>query len=363
MKQALGRTLILLSLTIIDEAVRAGIAYPDPPGGWTYTYNGDAAAFGTGVFDALDGTWSRSNGSSEWDGSAIGGTIDASNKPGGAMSITESNVTYLRIQDPGRPSDYSGTNNGCGGCSLANPSNRKLVFAHDMTAEGAPDTVLDDGFTFSFRARIPTPSNTTAPLDPLYPNGEGANGPQPYPAGGDGFVIADNAYGYFTVRQVAGGKIGFSLTVSNDTAGGLNTTPQAGYQGLSMNGLNGTTLNNNVDFGEVPPQFLSLDPTAWNECWIVLRKDDSGLGTHVSFIYANGSLTPQIFHLTAANAGETVYNSMSFFALAMSTTAQMGAVDVDFVAYKFAAVFPAGSGGLPPVIANVSPVPPTQGNL
>ena len=53
----------------------------------------------------------------------------------------------------------------------------------------------------------------------------------------------------------------------------------------------------------------------------------------------------------------------SFFALAMSTTAQMGAVDIDFVAYKFGAVFPAGSGGLPPQISNVSPVPATQGNL
>jgi hypothetical protein len=39
-----------------------------------------------------------------------------------------------------------------------------------MTAEGCPDTVLDDGFTITFRARIPTPAKTSAPLDQLYPS-------------------------------------------------------------------------------------------------------------------------------------------------------------------------------------------------
>src|SRR2546427_3089646 len=220
MKSLSCSSLVLFGLTLAGLPVIAGpgLAYPDPPGGWTYTFKGDAGVFGTGAFDALDGTWNRNNGSSEWDGSALGPTIATTNKPGGVMVVanglhqSETNVTYLRIQDPGNPSQYSGAaNNGCGGCTIANPANRKILFVHNMTAEGCPDTVLDDGFTITFRARIPTPGNTTAPLDPLYPSGESGSGPQPYPADGDGIILQDNANGCLSARQLATGQIGFSL--------------------------------------------------------------------------------------------------------------------------------------------------------
>ena len=201
MKRIARLAVVSLALIIPTAAVLAGpgIAYPDPPGGWTYVLNGDQAVCGSGAFDSLDGTWNRSNGSSEWDCSAIGGTIQSGNFPGGALAVTnglnpaETNVTYLRIQDPGNPAQYSGaTNNGCGGCTIANPANRKILFVHDMTAEGCPNTVLDDGLTITFRARIPTPGKTSAPLDSLYPSGESSSGPQPYPADGDGIIIQDN---------------------------------------------------------------------------------------------------------------------------------------------------------------------------
>lgn len=193
--------------------------------------------------------------------------------------------------------------------------------------------------------------------------GESANGPKPYPVGGDGYVVADNAYGLLTIRQLTGGKIAFSLTTTNDTGGGLATTPKANFQGLSMNGLNGTALTNTVNFGQVPSQFLSLDPTEWNEFWIVLRKDDSGLGTHTAHIYTNGAPSAQVFHLTAAaSAGD--YAAISYVTLGMSQTAQMGAVDVDFLAYKFEAVFPPGSIELvPPTISDVTPASSPQGIL
>ena len=299
MKKLLCPFVILTGLALTSQSVNAGLAYPDPPGGWKYVYAGDAAAYGTGawnagVFDALDGTWSRSNGSSEWDGSVIGGTISSSNAPGGVMTWTEpdpvypgTNVTFLRIQDPGNPSQYG----------YATPGNRKILLGHDMTTtEGCPDNVLDTGFTCTFRARVPTPAKTTGPLDPLYPNGESGSGPQPYPAGGDGYLVMDNAWGLFSVRQLAGGKVGLSLVVSNDTTGGLTTTPKANAQGLEINGLNGTVQTGNVDWNEVTPQYLPLDPTDWNEFWIVVQSDVSGLGTRIALVYTNGSLTPQVFH-------------------------------------------------------------------
>src|SRR5256885_15106995 len=103
MEKLFSNCLILFCLPFASQGIKAGLASPDPPGGWTYTFNGDAAAFGTGSFDALDGTWNRSNGSSEWDGSRVGPVIDVTtNKPGGASAFTEddpaspgSSVTYL----------------------------------------------------------------------------------------------------------------------------------------------------------------------------------------------------------------------------------------------------------------------------
>ncbi|MBI3849711.1 MAG: carbohydrate-binding protein [Verrucomicrobia bacterium] len=372
MKRIFYHSLILLGLTITSQSVKAGLAYPAPPGGWTYTLTGDAAAFGTGVFDSLDGTWNRSIGTSEWDGSPLGPTIATTNKPGGVGTYIEgdltypgSNVTYLRIQDTGNPPQYSTlTNNGCDGCSLGGPSNRKIAFVHDMTDEGAPDTFLDDGFTITFRARVPTPAKTTQPLDPLYPNGESGSGPQPYPAGGDGYLIADDSNGFFNPHQAAIGKLGFSLVTSNDTLGGLTAVPKANFQGLMVNGLNGTAPNNNIDFNESPAQFLPLDPTDWNEFWIVVQRDPSALGTHVLFVYTNGSVNAQIFHVTAASAsGQAGGGGPNHIEMGMTQTAQSGCVDIDFLAYKFAAVFPPGSGGLPPSITDVSPNSPSQGNL
>ena len=364
MKKLLCPSLILCGLLLTSQAVNAGIAYPDPPGGWTYLLNGDRADYGSGVagtFDGLDGYWDFINGSSLWDGSTIGGTISSTNKPGGVMTNTEpdltypgTNVTYLRMQDCGNPSQYG----------FADPSNRKLMFGHDMSAEGCPDNVLDAGFTLTFRARVPTPAKTTAPLDNLYPSGESGNGPQPYPAGGDGYLINDNANGLIAVRQLLVGKLGFSLVVSNDTAAGINAPLKANFQGLMVNGLNGPTANNNVDFDDAAlcqRQFLSLDPTEWNEFWIVMQQDLSGLGTHIALVYTNGALSPQIFHVTAASSmGE--YTTVNLITLGMTQTAQSGTIDLDFLAYKFEAVFPPGAGGAPPTISAVLPTPPPSGN-
>src|SRR5206468_1199680 len=83
MKRIARLAVVSLALIIPTAAILAGpgIAYPDPPGGWTYVLNGDQAVCGSGAFDSLDGTWNRSNGSSEWDCSAIGGTIQFGNFP------------------------------------------------------------------------------------------------------------------------------------------------------------------------------------------------------------------------------------------------------------------------------------------
>ena len=255
-------------LTLVASSAQCGVAFSDPAGGWTYIFNGDAAAYGdTTSFDALDGTWSHNNGSDQWDGSQIGGTFGPDNAPGGVNIITEGGITYLRIQDTGDPRDYG----------YPDPSNRKIYFGHNMNDRGANNTVLDEGVTLSFRARIPT----NGPLDALHRDGQQANGVQPYPAAGDGYVTSDGGKGNFVIKQGGGGAIAFSLTTTNDTPGGDPATGRANFAGLTMNEFAGNQISGSVNFGQgTATNVVPFNPTEWHEFWIVLRKDPGGVGTH-----------------------------------------------------------------------------------
>ena len=332
-----------------------GVAYPDPVGGWTYIYNGDKDTFGNvNAFDSLDGTWSKDNGSASWDGSKIGGAFNnTDNHPGGVMTITESNVTYLRIQDTGDPRDYPEPG---GSGNYTDPSNRKIYFGHNIETDGGSPTVLNDGITLSFRARIPTTNNTTFPLDPLHRDGQGAAGIQPYPAGGDGYVTSDGGKGNFVIKQGAGasGAIAFSLTQTNDTPGGDPNANRANFAGLTMNEFAGNQISGNVNFGQgSATNVIPFNPTEWHELWIVLRKDPANVGTHQGFIYRDGSLNPIIFRITAGNGSDY---DQSYLAIGSTATPQTSALDIDFVAYKLGVNFPPGAfDNLPPEIVNVSP--------
>ncbi len=343
---------VLAIFVLSNQQALLGAAFSPPPGGWSYVYNGDKATAGDAGsgFSSLDGTWSHDNGSDEWDGSVIGGTFGDGNRPGGAMAVTEGGVTYLRIQDTGDPRDYGYADPG---------SNRKIYFGHSLTERGAKDNMLDDGFTLSFRARIPTPSNTTAPLDPWHRDGLNAAGVKPYPAAGDGYVTSDAGKGNFVIKQNTGGAIAFSLTTANDTTGGA-LTPIANFTGLTMNENAGNVVaGTQVNFGlGTGTNVIAFNPTEWHEFWIVVRKDPSNIGTHQGYIYMDGSLTPRVFNITAGNGDD--YAGISYLAIGMTATPQNSALDIDFVAYQFGAAFPSGAAGsLPPEIANFTPVPNT----
>src|SRR5437763_413362 len=130
MQKSFSSLFVLCPVLLLFSSVkiRAGVAYPAPPGGWTYLYQGTnltVGAEGSG-FTSLDGTWSHDNGSDTWDGSSIGGVFSSgdgfgiSNGPGGTDLIVENGVGYLRLQDTGDPRDYG----------YPDPSNRKIYFAH-----------------------------------------------------------------------------------------------------------------------------------------------------------------------------------------------------------------------------------------
>ncbi|MBN2269355.1 MAG: PEP-CTERM sorting domain-containing protein [Sedimentisphaerales bacterium] len=271
-------------------------------GGIIYTYNGSADAPGSGsAFDALDGTWSHSNGSDEWDATAIG-----LGRPGGAMSLTVGADTFLRIQDTGDPRDYG----------MGDPgSNRKVYLAHDLTADGLSDTFLNEGITLAFRARL----STSPPLDDLHPDGGG--GIVPFPASGDGYLIHDGGKGSIGLHQNAGGTISFSLVTEADGQGMLNSG------GLIMNNMNGSAVTGDVDSGEAGAlNFLPLDPTVWHD--FIIDIIAGGTGTHIVGISVDGG--PSVgFNLTAGSGND--YDGINYLAIGQGSTGQSGAIDIDYV--------------------------------
>jgi len=307
---------VVLVLGIASGPAVAGVSYQNPPGGWLYIFNGDAAA--PAVTAALDGKWDHyddsSGGSDAWDGSGIGAGL-----PGGVSALVEG-VSFLRIQDV-FPRDPG-----------AEPSNRKIYFGHNITAapEGAPADLLDSGVTVSFRVRL----STTPPVD----NFDG--GATPWPAGGDGYVGHDGGKGNFGIRAANDKLISFCLSLASDQTAFLG-----GKQGLTMNSRNGTAPNDAVDVldGEGTLNILEIaDLKAWHEFFINIKADTSGSGTHLVKIWMDGSLTPTEFHVTASTANETNYAAFGYLALGCGNTGQAGAFDTDFFAYKPGLYAPGG---------------------
>lgn len=324
--------------------MNAQTTFQPPEGGWDYAYEGDAADYAPDGFASLDGTWSHDNASDQWDGSAIDGEFGDDNSPGGAMTIAEDDTDYLRIQDTGDPRDYGFSDPG---------SNRKIYFGHNLADHGASETVLDDGVTLHFRARVPI----NGPLDSLHPDGQQQNGVQSYPDGGDGYVTSDGGKGNFVIKQQSGGAIAFSLTTASDTPFGDPNRFVTRFAGLSMNEFVGNEISGDVNFGQGDGKnIIPLDPTQWHEFWIVIQRDEDNVGTHVASIYMDGNTTPQVFKMTAGDGAEGDYSGFSYLAMGATATSQSAALDVDFCRVKLGAVPPPGaSANPPPSYANLSP--------
>lgn len=347
----------------------AGILFPDPAGGWTYIFNGDSADPGGGQdFDALDGQWSHANASDQWDGSGLGGElgqqtgslgeVEESNAPGGIEVRTEGETSFLRLQDTGDPRQYPAGGPGSEFLYL-DPSNRKILFAHDMTALGAPDDVLDQGLTLSFRVRVPPGDG----LDALYrwgeydPSNPASSDPSPYPAGGDGYLIDEGGLGNIQMRQAAGGSIAFALTLADDALRGTQP-PAAGFQGFHLNSLNGNKPTPQVGYQEgVHNNAYSFDPTQWHEFYLVIRKDPARVGTHQVYVFSDAYPFPKVprdFQVTAGTASD--YPGISYLAFGLPSSTQSGALDLDWLAYRVGTVFPPGvADQFPPEFSDLDP--------
>jgi len=249
-----------------------------PPVGTPYTYDGDAP----------DATWDHDNGSDQWDGTGPGeGSL------GGAMSLTEDSITFLRIQDTGDPRDYGYSDPG---------SNRKIYFTH------ATDIGLD-GARLEFSIRVAT----TPPLD--------GTGTQAWPAGGIGYHIRDGGKGMIGISDGVG-IISFSLAKTGEPD--FENVPS---DVLVMNNLVGTEPSGDVDTGEgIGLNVITVeDATQWNT--FVIDIAAGGSGTHVVTVSANGG-PAQSFDVTAGDGTEA---ESPYIAIGSSGTGGVTAFDVDYI--------------------------------
>lgn len=338
MRKAKLTVCVGLSLLLgVGGLAMAGEAYPDPMGGWAYTYTGDGAAGGTAAwnstvsdsdpFDALDGTWGHTNDSDMWDAS-----ISYTDAGGGVRSQDG----YLTIADR---------------VGVDGP-NSKYMFAHDISGEGGSSaTVIDDGVTLSFRTRLTS-----------Y---------QP-----DGAEIRSSGKGMFGINQIkihdpdiyplndsAGEKISFALIKASDYP--VSTDPLYPFPdeykvpGLIMNRCVGTSPSKNIDTDDYKKPDATLDTlrvlpidestlTDWHEFWITIVADTSGGGTHKVTIYLDGSLDPNVFHVTASVGGndypsfDPVVNSVwrNYIAMGNCRTSQNAAFDADFFSWAPGVIVP-----------------------
>ncbi len=279
-------------------------AYPAPAGGWAYLLTGDSAAANSTA--ALDGTWNHDNSIDSWAGDGRG--------PDATLGGVATASGILTIED----------------ALAAGTDNRRIYFTHNLLSDvgfATAATILDAGVTLTFRARL------TPPADPLT---ELTNAP-------NGWINHSDGKGMFGLRQVGGGIISFSLNQTEEDLTGT-TTFGFGQAGLHLNSLNGDVRASAVDPNEGGTlNLLPLDPAAWHEFWITIQDNGADPGTHRVSIYLDGALTPVVYNVTSGNGADvatTDSSSTNYLALGLGSTAQRGAVDVDFFGYKPGVITP-----------------------
>jgi len=281
--------------------------YAAPQGGWTYLLDGGADANSDSA--ALDGTWDHTNSSDSWGGDGRGsgnGLAGGVSTAGGILTIEDAIVSGSTSFD-----------------------NRRIYFTRDLSQDGTVTnaaTLLDDGVTMSFRARLTPPS----PTDPLT---ELATAP-------DGYVNVSDGKGMFGLRQSGGGGALISFTLNQAVEDrSTASTWNFGQAGLHMNSLNGNVTGSFVDPGEGGTvNVLPLDPTAFHEFWITIQDNGTDAGTHRVSIFVDGSDTPTVFNVTAGFGNDLPFDD--YLALGVGSTFQVGAFDIDYLAYKAGAVMP-----------------------
>ena len=264
---------IMLAITLM-----AGLANAATP----YQYDGTPDTPGaTNNWDSLDGTWDHNNGSDQWGGDRIGsvplGPTGGVETMPNAGAITPANPAFLRIQDP-RPSGGTG-------------DNRKIYLAHEI------DFGLD-GAHLDFRVRLATAG--TGAIDEFL----------------DGSAWPDNGKGYTNFHDGGKGNIAIrEAAVDTQIAFVLNEQDPA-------------SLTDDVLWvGDNTNAIVVGDFTVFHDFDVDIAAGGV-LGWLVSVSMDAGPAT--VFDIAGSGAQEDDYAALNYLAMAMGSTGETGAMDVDY---------------------------------
>ncbi len=287
--------------------------WPDPP--YVYCYEAKSgedaynAAFNT--LGNLDGTWRRSSNSDQWDGST---PEPGDGCPGGAAvellpgeGEGGGDASVLSLEDVGDP-----RGGGTGPCPNE-PSNRKIFLWRDTSSE----LNLVDGITLVARWRL-----NPAPRSLEFSNNGGA---LPVP---NGTHLHDQNKGQIAfVQKTAanGGAVAATLAFAITDAGDLqfidpfNNTPCAGiyYPGEKC---------------------FDIDELAWVTVWLAAQEDNVSGALKVKIFFngdAAAAFDEELFGVRAdaetAARPEGGGNASSYINMALGSTGQDGAIQVDYL--------------------------------
>ena len=325
---------VLSSLASISLAcvVLESPLWADKRGGWdddinfVYCYDADPGEdLYAGTFDALgnlDGSWRRSTQSDQWDGSS---PADGDGAPGGAAIRTAAgegedggDASVLSIEDPGDP-----TSSG-----YPDPSNRKLFFWRDTTA----DLDIEEGVTLLARWRL-------AP-EPETPGLAGPNGSNLHD-GGKGQIG-------FAQRVAAGGAPIADIGLAIDDRGKL----QVAIPG------SGADIRRPEDGGTNGGYCVDVDEGGWVTVWLAARASGGAVEIRA---YLNGDLSPAVSATLSGAAIPTGVEggtrpevgtaATSYVYTALGSTAQDGAIQVDYVCVARGFLYPGGVNAACPISA------------
>jgi hypothetical protein len=264
---------------VIAIALMAGLANAATP----YNYPGTPDTPGpTNNFDSLDGTWDHDNGSDQWGGDRIGSaplgpTGGVETMPNAGALTPAGNPAFLRIQDP-RPSGGTG-------------DNRKIYFAHEI------DFGLD-GAHLDFRVRLATAR--TGAIDEFLDG-------TPWPDNGKGYSnFHDGGKGNIAIREAAVDRMISFVLNEQDPA---SLTDDVLWVGDNTNAVLVGDFTVFHDF--------DVDIAAGGvNGWLVSVSMDGG--------------TAQVFDIAGSTAEEDDYAAINYLTMAMGSTGETGAMDVDY---------------------------------
>ncbi len=300
----------------------------EPPGGWGYVYEANEDQDRDGEFlldgeDSLDGTWTHSNGSDEWDGSGPGDEFRPDETtpaaPGGAGIVFVAGAAedggdaeVLSMVDTGDPRSRG----------FSDPSNRKMWFCHDTLFDPVDDLtgVLGRGFTMIVRSRL------HPDVDPDTPGWQ-------LPDGGVDNDAGQGAAPGYTLRDGGKGGHGF-YDAGLDRNFSFTPFGATGYQ-FPPQVAEGVRPTNILDVG---------DNTVFHSFWVTVIDDDENDRYDVT-VWIDGAEEPAVVFEGIQLGDDTDCDGINHLHMGFHSTPQVGGFQVDYLGYADGASEPVSACG------------------